>query len=165
MKNPDGQPIRIIMVCLGNICRSPMAEGLMRQVAQEYNLAVEVDSAGFERFHQGDAPDRRAIATMQAHGIDITDIRSRVFTGSDFEQFDYILVMDKHNYDDVLHLAKDPRQLRKVEYIMLASGLPDVPKFVPDPYMGTMQDFEAVFVLLEKAIRAFATILANRTLK
>ena len=99
-------PVKILMVCLGNICRSPMAEGIMQAKIKKYKLDAEVDSAGFEPFHAGDAPDFRAIRVMKQHGIDISGQRSRVFRASDFDAFDRIFVMDSENYRDVKSAAR-----------------------------------------------------------
>ena len=120
------------MVCLGNICRSPIAEGIMRSKIEKYNLLAEVDSAGFESFHTGDAPDFRAIKVAKKHGIDISGIRSRLFQKSDFETFDRIYVMDSGNYNDVKSLAENKTQMQKVDFILNISN-PDTNKAVPAP--------------------------------
>lgn len=104
------------MVCLGNICRSPMAEGIMKAKIEKYKLDAEVDSAGFEPYHTGDAPDFRAIRVMKQHGIDISGQRSRLFRISDFDYFDRIYVMDSGNFKDVKSVSKNDVQMKKVDY-------------------------------------------------
>ncbi|HCT72323.1 MAG TPA: protein-tyrosine-phosphatase, partial [Bacteroidales bacterium] len=91
---------KILMVCLGNICRSPLAEGIMRKKLNDFNINAEVDSCGFESFHTGDRPDQRGIEVAQKNGIDISGHRARLFRVADFEEFDYIFVMDQRNYAD-----------------------------------------------------------------
>src|SRR5690348_15769529 len=93
--------MRILFVCLGNICRSPLAEGAMRAAAGKAGLAVEVDSAGTGDWHAGKAPDRRAIATAARHGIDISGLRARQVSPDDFERFDHLIALDRKNLDDL----------------------------------------------------------------
>src|ERR1700760_2459812 len=97
--------IKVLMVCLGNICRSPMAHGLLQHKAEALKLDWEIDSAGTSDWHRGELPDERAIACMKKHGIDITYQRSRPFIRDDFREFDLIYVMDKSNYKNVTTLA------------------------------------------------------------
>jgi len=139
------------MVCLGNICRSPMAEGIMKHKLKENNLnQVEVDSAGFEPFHQGDHPDRRGMATTKSHGIDISGIRSRLFQVSDFDRFDKIYVMDNTNYQDVIREARNEDDKMKVDFL-LNQIHPGSNSPVPDPYYGGDEGFETVYNLISKA--------------
>lgn len=152
--------MKILMVCLGNICRSPMAEGIMMAKIEKYKLDAEVDSAGFESFHMGDAPDFRAIRVMKQHGIDISGQRSRIFLVSDFDTFDRIYVMDSGNFSDVKSMAKNRTQMEKVDYIMNVSN-PGSNKAVPDPYYGGDQGFEKTFQLLDSAIEQLAMEIKN----
>ncbi len=143
--------MKILMVCLGNICRSPMAEGILKHQLEQHNINnVEVDSAGFEPFHQGDRPDRRGMATMKSHGIDISEIRSRLFQLSDFDRFDRIFVMDNTNYQDVIRLARDADDKRKVDFL-LNQIQPGSNRPVPDPYYGGDEGFETVYHLIDRA--------------
>ncbi len=153
-------PAKILMVCLGNICRSPMAEGLMQAKIQKYKLDAEVDSAGFERFHTGDAPDYRATSTMKAHGLDISGLVARQFRRSDFDAFDFIYVMDQNNYNDVKSEAISQSQMQKVDFI-LNELQPGNNKPVPDPYYGGTAGFEKVYQLLDSATEAIALRLKN----
>lgn len=152
--------MKILMVCLGNICRSPMAEGIMQAKIEKYKLDAQVDSAGFESFHTGDAPDLRAIKVMKQHGIDISGQRSRMFRKSDFDIFDRIYVMDSGNYKDVESVSKHNHEMLKVDYILNITN-PGSNKPVPDPYYGGEQGFEKTFQLLDSAIEFLATELKN----
>jgi len=142
--------MNILMVCLGNICRSPLAEGIMQHKITKYGLDAMVESAGFEPFHTGDAPDERAIEVAGKHGIDISGQRARLFNIGDFDRFDRIFVMDHNNYRDVMGKTRNDNDRRKVDYILneLKPG-GNVP--VPDPYYGRMNDFEKVYELLDQA--------------
>jgi protein-tyrosine phosphatase len=137
------------MVCLGNICRSPLAEGILKHKIKEHNLEWKVDSAGTSAYHAGNLPDDRSIAVGNLHGIDITDQRSRHFTIEDFEDFDKIFVMDASNYQNVLKLAKTDEQRDKVEMIMNLVN-PNFNQQVPDPYWEK-GGFENIYQMLDKA--------------
>lgn len=103
------------MVCLGNICRSPLAEGILKyKFSSEY---VQVDSAGTAGYHEGELPDKRSIAVAKKHGIDITDQRSRKFLVKDFENFDVIYAMDESNYDNIVALSRNKEEANKVKMI------------------------------------------------
>lgn len=136
--------MKILMVCLGNICRSPMAEGILRKKSEERNLNIIVDSAGFESYHSGERPDPRAILTAKNHNVDISNIRSRVFRYEDFEKFDKIYVMDKWNYEDVISVSKTDADRMKVDFF-LNLVYPNENRSVPDPYYGKVDGFEEVF--------------------
>lgn len=142
--------MKVLMVCLGNICRSPMAEGVLRHLANERGARIEVDSAGTSNYHVGDSPDHRAQATMANHGMDISDLRGRQLTTADLDRFDAVLVMDKENLRNTLALATTPSQARKVRLIM--DHAPAHPsREVPDPYYGGDEGFEAVHAMLMEA--------------
>jgi protein-tyrosine phosphatase len=137
-----------------------MAEGIMQAKIEKYQLDVEVDSAGFESFHTGDAPDFRAVRVMKQHGIDISGIRSRLFRQSDFAVFDRIYVMDSGNFNDVKSVAKNDIHMQKVDYILNISN-PGSNKPVPDPYYGGDQGFERTFQLLDAATELIAIEIKN----
>jgi protein-tyrosine phosphatase len=141
--------MKILMVCLGNICRSPLAEGILKHKITQHNLDWEVDSAGTGAYHAGDLPDSRSIAVAQKYGIDITDQRARQIKLSDFKEFDRIFVMDASNYRNVLSLAKTEAQKAKVELIRNLVK-PDWNEQVPDPYWGD-DGFENVYQMLDEA--------------
>lgn len=141
---------KILFVCLGNICRSPLAEGILRNKALDHGLDIEVDSCGTAGYHIGEQPDPRSIAKAKEYGIDISMLRGRKFSKSDFETFDRILVMDKSNYADVIDLAKDTNHQSKVEMV-LNIGQKSNYLNVPDPYYGGEEGFQEVYDLLDKA--------------
>lgn len=146
--------MNILMVCLGNICRSPIAEGVLRRHCQERGLNWRVDSAGTAGYHVGEAPDRRAIACLRSKGIDISGLRARQLTRVDLDEFDLVLVMDQSNLRDVLRLCGTPAQRDKVRLLMDYTDSPGSP--VPDPYYGSERDFELVYALCDQACRALA---------
>ncbi len=147
--------MKILMVCLGNICRSPLAEGIMKQKAAENGLEWTVDSAGTGAWHAGELPDRRSIATARKKGVDISDQRARQFQIADFERFDKIFVMDTQNMSDVLRLATSEAHRGKVE-LMLDQIHPGLRRSVPDPYYDD-NGFEEVFDMLDQACSAFVS--------
>lgn len=141
------------MVCLGNICRSPLADGLLLRKIKERNLNWSVDSAGTANYHIGKAPDQRMIKTAAQHGTPIDFLRARQFTPTDFQHFDLILVMDQSNYQNVIRLASSNEEIKKVHFL-LDYLYPGQSAEVPDPYYGTQKDFEEVYELLDKATDA-----------
>lgn len=136
------------MVCLGNICRSPLAEGILRSKVDPEK--VFIDSAGTGDYHIDQAPDKRSIATGQRYNIDINNLRGRQFSVSDFDEFDHIYVMDNQNYKDVIALARDEHDKKKVKMI-LNEIFPGENVDVPDPYFGGDHGFENVYQMLEEA--------------
>jgi len=143
-------PKKILLVCLGNICRSPMAEGVLRAKAMERRLPITTDSAGTSSYHAGEAPDHRAQAAMRRHGIDISDLRARPFTAQDFERFDLLLAMDADNLRDMRKQAPNAALAQKAQLIMDHAPLhPE--RSVPDPYYGGDLDFEHVYGMLDEA--------------
>lgn len=141
------------MVCLGNICRSPLAEGILNKKIAENHLKTEVASAGFISYHQGDPADRRAISTAAQFGVDLSKHKAKFFTQKDFDQFDYIYVMDQENLHQIQLLARNSDDLKKVDLIMNAL-YPGEDKVVPDPYYGGAENFIRVFKLLDHACDA-----------
>ncbi|WP_445720304.1 low molecular weight protein-tyrosine-phosphatase [Flavobacterium sp.] len=143
---------KILMVCLGNICRSPLAEGIMRSKLSEDFI---VDSAGTGGWHAGELPDKRSVATAKSKGLDITNQRARQFKKSDFDTFDHIFVMDNSNYKDVMALAPNEEAKSKVKLI-LNEIFPGENVDVPDPYYGGQDGFENVYNMLDKACEEIA---------
>ena len=142
--------MKILLVCLGNICRSPMAEGVLRHLAKQRGLVIETDSAGTGDYHVGEAPDHRAQAAMLRTGIDISDLRARQFTAEDFDRFDLLFAMDADNLQNMLRLAPSPELARKASLIMdRAPGHPH--REVPDPYFGGDEGFDKVHAMLNEA--------------
>lgn len=143
---------RVLMVCLGNICRSPMAEGILKHKAALAGIDIYVASAGTSNWHEGELPDGRAREEMSQNGIDISDQRSRPFSVADFDEFDHILVMDTSNRSNVLALARNSEDKAKVE-LMLDYGNEVKGKSVPDPYYD--DGFGRVYDLLDYACDSF----------
>ncbi|UHO36841.1 low molecular weight phosphotyrosine protein phosphatase [Chryseobacterium capnotolerans] len=142
--------MKILMVCLGNICRSPLAEGIMKTKVPENFM---VDSAGTISMHEGEHPDKRAIKTAAHHNIDISRQRSRPITRSDYETFDKIYCMDTSVYKDVMAKALNEEERKKISlFLDVLENRKNAE--VPDPYWGDMKDFENVFQLLDKGCDA-----------
>lgn len=146
---------KVLMVCLGNICRSPLAEGIMLKLIKENNINMRVDSAGTSDYHIDEAPDKRTIANAAKHKVDLKPLRARQFKASDFDKFDKIYVMDKSNMANVLALATTEEQKAKVDLLLNASN-PGMNLEVPDPYFGGEQGFEDVFQMVYKACQHVA---------
>ena len=143
--------VKILMVCLGNICRSPLAEGILASKLDFNNFSVE--SAGTGSWHAGSPPDERAIQTAKNYKIDISKQRARQFELADFDNFDFIFAMDANNYRDLVQLAKTETHRKKLA-LVLAVKKPNTS--VPDPYYGTSKDFEAVYQMLDDACELIA---------
>ena len=164
MTKTDSQDpkIRVLFVCLGNICRSPMAEGIFRDMLRSEGLLDRFhhDSCGTGSWHVGSEPDRRAQACLSGHGIDISDLRGRQLTESDFRDFDVVLAMDSSNYDGCLRLAPDEEAKKKVRKMLSYHGNPQMLD-VPDPYHGGQQGFENVYEMLRVSCRNLLTELVR----
>lgn len=140
-------PVQILMVCLGNICRSPLAEGILASKLPKDKFRV--DSAGTGSWHIGHTPDERSIATAKKNGLDISNQRGRQFSSSDFDTFDYIFVMDSSNYETVISLAKSQEHKDKVRMI-LDELFPNENVDIPDPYFGLPNGFNMVYQMLDE---------------
>ncbi len=142
--------MKILFVCLGNICRSPLAEGILKKKMKDNNIDAIVDSAGLEPYHIGQKPDERTLKVAEEHGLEISDHVMRLFSKSDFDSYDQIFVMDQANLRDVLFMARNEDDKKKVRKVL--SVLKDKQnKNVPDPYYGKYEDFEEAHDLLEEA--------------
>jgi low molecular weight protein-tyrosine phosphatase len=150
--------VAVLFVCMGNICRSPMAEGAFRAAAEKAGLAdkVHIDSAGTLGFHAGSAPDQKAQAAARKNGVDISNQQSRKITEDDFEAFDYILVMDNHNFEEVSARCPDAFKSRISMFLSHAPHLPI--DEMPDPYGGHRNDFDICYAA---AIDAAEGLLAK----
>ncbi len=153
--------IKVLFVCLGNICRSPMAEGLFRSVVEKRGLAdrVYVDSAGTHGYHIGAPPDERARQTMAAHGVDIDVLEGRKVNAVDLDQFDYVLAMDRNNLRDLERLGGGPRPHVR---LFLEFACSRAEREVPDPYYGGPEGFERVYALLEDAAAGLLADIEGR---
>ena len=144
------------MVCLGNICRSPLAEGILKSKIDSNN--VYVDSAGTGHWHIGKKPDLRSIEVAKKHQLDITDQRGRQFSKQDFDDFDYIFVMDNSNKKDVLSIARNDSDKEKI-YLILNEIFPNENMDVPDPYYGGSEGFQNVYRMLDLSCDSIANRL------
>ncbi len=144
---------KILMVCLGNICRSPLAEGILKSKLPEDKFTI--DSAGTGAYHVGNTPDARSIAVAKKYGIDISNQRARQFTRKDFVDFDIIYAMDTSNHTNILKIAKNDIDTSKVKLI-LNEITPSENLSVPDPYYGGVQGFENVYKMLDTACSELA---------
>jgi len=144
--------MKVLMVCLGNICRSPLAEGILKEKVKAKKLDWTVDSAGTGSWHVGDMPDPRSIAVAATHGLDITTQRGRQIKPVDLENYDLIFAMDSMNYQHILLLATSDEQREKVQLVMNMEK-PGFNQNVPDPYYGD-DGFEGVYQMLDRACTA-----------
>lgn len=143
---------KVLMVCLGNICRSPLAEGILKSKVDSDK--VFVDSAGTAGYHIGNAPDSRSVAVAQKYGLDISSQKCRRFSKMDFTEFDWIYVMDRSNLSNVINLAKTTEEMSKVKLLLDEVNLGV--KEVPDPYYGGESGFEDVYQMIDIACEAIA---------
>lgn len=141
--------MKILMVCLGNICRSPLAHGILEDRIIKQGLNWEVDSAGTGAWHSGEQPDRRSIEVAQLHGIDISGQRARQFVAADFMSYDHIIAMDASNYNNIISLAENDSEKAKVS-MLLNYSFPGENRQVPDPYYGG--GFQKVYDMVEQAV-------------
>lgn len=154
--------IKVLFVCLGNICRSPLAEGIMRQKIKERNLEsqISVDSCGTSKYHIGEQPDPRTVDNAKQHNIHLNH-QARQFHKEDFRKFDYILAMDSAN----MHLIKRLDQTHEFEnkLALMRSYDPEQPNSdVPDPYFGGEDGFEEVYKILNRSVDEFLNHLINK---
>lgn len=146
------------MVCLGNICRSPLAHGILQSKLADDNFYV--DSAGTAAYHVGNPPDYRSIKVAKNHGIDISAQSARQFKVSDFDTFDFIYAMDASNYNNIINLARTDTDIEKVK-LFLEKNSAVANKNVPDPYYGELSDFESIYTLIDTTCDQLAAFLKN----
>lgn len=150
----------VLFVCLGNICRSPLAEGVFRHLAEREGVEVEIDSAGTGDWHLGHAPDERAQAVAEQNGIDICHLRARLVTPEDFERFDYIVAMDASNLANLEAMRPEGAKAeigRLLDYA-LEAGVPDV----PDPYYGGPEGFDETYRLVAAGAQGLLNHVRNQ---
>jgi len=140
--------MKILMVCLGNICRSPLAEGIL--LAKGKHLNIEVDSAGTAGYHIGKQPDIRSIEIANKYAIDLNQQRARQFSRADFDEFDIIYAMDTNNYAHLISLTSSEKERNKIRMILNEIN-PNAYQSVPDPYYGGDNGFQDVYNMLDKA--------------
>jgi protein-tyrosine phosphatase len=156
-----GVPVHLLVVCLGNICRSPMAEGALRARIEVSPLAGQVvlDSVGTGNWHSGEPPDPRAIATAARHGVDISGLRARQLSRDDFSRHDWLLCADRNNLRDVR--ARGPSEAHSRCALLLDWAGMAADSDVPDPYTGGEAEFEAVWTMLDRAAQGMVARLGN----
>lgn len=142
--------MKVLMVCLGNICRSPLAEGILKHKFRNHSIEGAVESAGTGAYHVGEPPDQRSRQIALKHGIDLSGQRARKFTRDDFDRYDKIFAMDRSNYRDIVSLARGPADRDKVDLIMNAA-CPGEDLQIPDPYYGGKDGFLNVYQMLDMA--------------
>ena len=155
--------MKILFVCLGNICRSPLAEGILKEKLYQKNLKAIVDSAGTESYHVGEHPDPRAIEVGRVHGIDISKLVARQFSVNDFDNFDKIFVAAKDVYNEVMSFARNENDKNKVDFLLNVI-YPNSNRPVPDPYYGGDDGFEEVYEMLDEACEKIVASLKNESL-
>ncbi len=148
---------KILMVCLGNICRSPLAQGILES---KLDANYSVDSAATSNYHIDSKPDPRSIAIAKEFGLDISKQRGRQFKVEDFDTFDYIYAMDNSNYENIIKWARNPKDISKVKLILNESH-PNQNLEVPDPYFGGDSGFLDVYKLLDDACISIAEKLKS----
>lgn len=159
------QATSVLFVCMGNICRSPTAEGVFRHVVKKANMEdqITIDSAGTHAYHIGESPDKRSQATAREHGINLSSQRAREAVSVDFERFDYIVAMDKSNYENLKRLTDSEEQQQKLSLFMQFSSEWDNDE-VPDPYYGGDNGFDQVFdMVLSASNGLLENILESRS--
>lgn len=158
----DDRVVNVLFVCLGNICRSPTAEGVFRRMIEQAGLqaSVRIDSAGVAPWQVGRPPDPRAVAAARRRGIELSSLRARQVTASDFETFDYLIAMDRENLAD-LRAASPPHRADRL-HLLLAFTAAGAGSDVPDPFYGGADGFEAVFDLIEDGARGLFEHIRDR---
>jgi protein-tyrosine phosphatase len=156
--------VKVLFVCMGNICRSPTAHGVFRHLVAQAGLAarIEIDSAGTHAYHEGEPPDNRAQATALSRGIDIRDLRARRAATEDFEYFDYVLAMDQDNYQSLSRICPSGMERKLFLFMDYAPELRV--REVPDPYYGGQRGFDQVFDMVEAAARGLLGEISRRHL-
>ncbi|WP_058557485.1 low molecular weight protein-tyrosine-phosphatase [Thiohalocapsa sp. ML1] len=158
--------VRVLFVCMGNICRSPTAQGVFRKLVEDAGLVdrIEIDSAGTHAYHVGEPPDARAQATALRRGIDLSDLRARRAVPADFEAYHYVLAMDQENYHALSDLCPPGRGLERRLTLLMDYAPAARLREVPDPYYGSSGGFEAVFDMVEEAARGLLEDIRRRHL-
>ena len=143
--------VKVLFVCMGNICRSPTAHGVFRHLVEQNQLTdhIEIDSAGTHAYHVGNPPDSRSAATALERGIDLSDLRARQVTVDDFATYDYVIAMDRENHSNLMHLCPENYRERIHMFMEFTDDWSNAE--VPDPYYGGDSGFDRVFDMVESA--------------
>ncbi len=153
--------MKVLVVCLGNICRSPLAEGLLKSKVEALGLGWEIDSAGTGGYHEGSQPHEKSIEVAGRNGVDITNQRARKISREDFSKFDLILAMDTANRDDMYEMTSTMEQRNKIRLIM-DLVYPNRDVSVPDPYYGGIEGYEKVWEMLDQACDKVIEVYASK---
>lgn len=158
----SARKVKVLFVCMGNICRSPTAEGVFRKLVVEEGLheTVEIDSAGTHDYHVGEPPDRRAQEAARRRGIDLSSLRGRQAIREDFVRFDYVLAMDRENYQNLLEICPEGQEHKLQLFLEFAPHRPE--REVPDPYFGGTSGFDRVLDMVEEAARGLLEDVRRR---
>lgn len=162
----NNEPKRLLFVCLGNICRSPLAEGIFLHLAGERGVRdrFEVDSCGLGSWHAGESPDRRACAAAESRGVSLACVARKIDVRRDFDRFDLLLPMDLENRDRLLEIGAPRERVRLIRsFDPLLLGAPEFDQVVPDPYYGGPEGFDRVFEMLERACDGLLAQLSGAT--
>ena len=156
--------IKVLFVCMGNICRSPTAHGIFRKMVEDAGLQaqIEIDSAGTHAYHVGNPPDSRSLQTGRGRGLDFSDLSARQAKSADFDNFDYVLAMDKDNFRNLKAICPEGQESRLYMFMDFAPHLKI--KEVPDPYYGGDSGFEQVFDMVEAASKGLLEEIKNKHL-
>jgi len=154
--------VKVLFVCMGNICRSPTAEGVFRHLAKNENLldVIEIDSAGTHDYHVGEPPDPRAQEAARRRGVDISSLRGRMAMREDFLRFDYVLAMDRENYENLREICPPGQEAKLRLFLEFAPNRPE--REVPDPYFGGAAGFDRVLDMVEEAARGLLQDIRRR---
>jgi protein-tyrosine phosphatase len=154
--------VKVLFVCMGNICRSPTAHGVFRELVRQEGLAerIEIDSAGTHAYHVGEPPDRRAMETARRRGVDLSDLRARRAESGDFERFDYVLAMDQDNYHGLSGIC--PEGMHDKIHMFMDFAPEMRTREVPDPYYGGAKGFEHVLDLVDAAAAGLLAEIRRR---
>ncbi len=147
--------MKVLFLCHANMCRSPLAEGLLKHILKVHNIQAEVDSAGFEAYHINEAPDDRAVSKARQQGVDISNKKVRLFTKEDFDRFDKIYVMDTLAYRNALYFARNEEDRAKVDYLMNVIK-PGRNESLPDPFYRDLDQCDETFDILQEACKKIA---------
>ncbi len=157
--------VKVLFVCMGNICRSPTAQGVFERLVQQHALSdlIEIDSAGTHAYHVGEPPDSRAQETALNRGVDLSSQRARRVQAGDFEYYDYVIAMDSDNLKNLLAIC--PRGMRKKVSLFLSHQSQYEAQDVPDPYYGGSSGFEQVLDMVEAASDGLLTVIKQHHFK
>lgn len=157
--------VSVVFVCMGNICRSPTAEGVFRYVVKKHNMSdvIRIDSAGTHAYHIGESPDSRSQSTALSHGVNLSSQKARIVNREDFDRFNYVIAMDRSNLEDLKRIQDSDQPAKLHLFMEFANGWDN--KEVPDPYYGGGNGFEKVFSMVKSASEGLLQHIIDNDLK